>query len=628
MGLLKLSHRVLIKLYVFFLSVIVWLLCFGVASAEEITSFVSDITINADSSVLITETITYDYGTASKHGIFRNIRETHPQPASTWYKSRYIDYELHSVTRDGHSELYTLQNYNGLSVKIGDPNKTVTGQHVYMISYLARGALAEYPEGIELYWNVTGDEWEVPMRNVAVNVKGEGGVRLLPTFACYAGTEDATDACTDVWSDGEVTSFTQATLRPSEQLTIAQRIQDVSDVYPKEEFDMRVYLVLYLVVSAAIAFFLKKNFIFVLVAILFGFLLLGLLAYLVYQFTVQTVSFFVFLALLYVWKTEYKISRPVIVQYEPYQDFKPMFTGVLFDNRLDSRDITAGIIFLAQQGFISIKEVKRKVMFFTEKDYEITLLRTSLEAEDSFQVSLLKILFENHENAGESTLLSHMRYSSKKQSQNLAVSRFLEKVIGDDLVSLGFVESKMRKLSLSYMYGVLVIIVFVSSVMLPFTSAIFSSYNGVVVNISMIVSLIFLVLAFLCILFLGLERRTTKGHEALWHLKGFKQFLSVTEKDRYKFHNAPALNPKQFMEYLPYAIAFGVEKEWAKVFKDIQIDVPSWYGSDTNSSFNAATFTAGLFSFSNSFSNSTGSSGSVGGGSAGGGGGGGGGGSW
>jgi uncharacterized membrane protein len=119
------------------------------------------------------------------------------------------------------------------------------------------------------------------------------------------------------------------------------------------------------------------------------------------------------------------------------------------------------------------------------------------------------------------------------------------------------------------------------------------------------------------------QRRTLKGYEALNYLKGFKDYLSTTEKERYKFHNAPALNPEQYMEYLPYAIAFGVEKEWAEVFKDIQITPPDWYQSDVPKQFNAPAFAASLSSFSTSLSSSAGTSGSSGGGSSGGGGGGG-----
>jgi uncharacterized membrane protein len=125
------------------------------------------------------------------------------------------------------------------------------------------------------------------------------------------------------------------------------------------------------------------------------------------------------------------------------------------------------------------------------------------------------------------------------------------------------------------------------------------------------------------------RRRTKKGYEARDHLEGFKQFLSVTGKDRYAFHDAPAKSPGQFTQYLPYAVAFGVEEAWAEVFKDITIPEPSWYeGSSGTGHFAAATLVSDLGSFSSSFSSSSGTNASSGGGSAGGGAGGGGGGSW
>jgi uncharacterized membrane protein len=126
-----------------------------------------------------------------------------------------------------------------------------------------------------------------------------------------------------------------------------------------------------------------------------------------------------------------------------------------------------------------------------------------------------------------------------------------------------------------------------------------------------------------------MDRRTGLGYEALNHLEGFKLFLSVTDKERFAFHNAPEKSPELFMKYLPYAVAFGVEKEWAKVFASLTIPNPNWYeGSGGISAFSATALTSDLASFSTSFSASSGTSGSSGGGSSGGGGGGGGGGSW
>ncbi len=124
------------------------------------------------------------------------------------------------------------------------------------------------------------------------------------------------------------------------------------------------------------------------------------------------------------------------------------------------------------------------------------------------------------------------------------------------------------------------------------------------------------------------SRRTASGFEAKNHLDGFKLFLSVTDKERFDFHNAPEKSPELFMQYLPYAIALGVEEKWAKVFKGITIPQPDWYSGGSVNAFSATALTSELTSFSTSFSASSGVSGSSGGGSSGGGGGGGGGGSW
>ena len=128
-----------------------------------------------------------------------------------------------------------------------------------------------------------------------------------------------------------------------------------------------------------------------------------------------------------------------------------------------------------------------------------------------------------------------------------------------------------------------------------------------------------------------MPKRTYHGVLAREHILGFKEFLSVTEKERLKFHNAPEKNPKMFQEFLPFAIALGVEKQWGAQFKDLFLDPPDWYVGGTYTNFNTAAFSSDITNFCShagtSLSTSP-SSGGSGGGFSGGGFGGGGGGSW
>jgi uncharacterized membrane protein len=91
--------------------------------------------------------------------------------------------------------------------------------------------------------------------------------------------------------------------------------------------------------------------------------------------------------------------------------------------------------------------------------------------------------------------------------------------------------------------------------------------------------------------------------------------------------------PELFDRYLPYAMAFGVEKNWARAFEGIYTQSPTWYVGSGSGGFSASRFSSSLSAMSSkagstlsSSPRSSSGSGFGGGGSSGGGGGGGGGG--
>jgi Predicted membrane protein len=136
---------------------------------------------------------------------------------------------------------------------------------------------------------------------------------------------------------------------------------------------------------------------------------------------------------------------------------------------------------------------------------------------------------------------------------------------------------------------------------------------------------------------------TAKGAELREHLDGLREFIRVAEADRLRMLQSVsgaervsttdgAAIVKIYERLLPYAVIFGLEKEWARELgKYYDENPPDWYsGSGT---FAIATFASGISSLSSnvttSYASSSGSSssgGGGGGGSSGGGGGGGGGG--
>jgi uncharacterized membrane protein len=554
---------------------------FLVYAAEQIDSFTSDIFLSSG-SFIVKEQIVYDFGDEQRHGIFRTIEKTSPQKSTSATKKRYIDLNVLEVTQDGGPAKYTTNIQDDfLEIKIGDPYTTITGVHTYTIEYEVFGGYSFFDDkSAEIYWNVTGTDWEVPIASVVARVH-QGGVSFVDSNACYRGTSGAKEPCDSITMLEDGTSeFVSSNLPAGEGLTIAQEInaENVAQIILEKSNHAIFYMV----------------------------------------------GVPIFIIMLLVWayryKSEYKIDGPIIAQYEPYENFKPMYSGVLLDGRLDARDITAGIVYLAEQGFIAIQKIERKVLFvFEVDDYVIELKKPQNEIDSLFLKSVLELLFLPDAEVGSAASLTSLKYDSNRQMENAKKLEELRANIKKDLYASDFFQKNGGWITaLIFSSGLGVIAIF-------FTGPVI----GFIPTEMFIAGIVLLVCLFIFSLFLY-ERRTRKGYEAQNHLKGFKLFLSVTDEERFAFHNAPQKSPEQFMQYLPYAIAFGVEKQWAKVFEGITIPNPDWYdGGSTGATFSAIHLSTSLGAFSTSFTSSASTSGgSGGGGSSGGGGGGGGGGSW
>ena len=540
---------------------------------ERISSFNADIEMQQNGDFWVTERITYEFPQA-KHGIFRCLPTLHAEQPSSLIRERYIDITFETVTMDGVDVPYTREREGkNTCIRIGDPDNMISGTHTYFIHYVVGGALSylEYG-GAELYWNVTGHEWEVPIDVVEVRVYGIDGL-LLRERACYRGIVGEEASCEIRTDDTGVPIFVARNLFPGEGVTVAQALNRSNiPVDVRERYSMAWKVVAFVSV-----------------------LLLG------------------FGIGLYRYKTKEDTDAPIIPQYEPYPGVKPMYAGYLFDRRLDPRDITAGIVYLAEQGFIRIKKTETKVLFFFEvDDFALTLLRPMEEARDIFETQLLQVIFGAGASVGISVTLGDLRNNLSIQTRNRALIRQLTEALRKDMKAEGFYTG----FSFASMGGRAWAV-----------SALVMSAIAISISREVFVA----TAVFMLVIFVALidGRRTKKGYEALDHLKGFKDFLQVTDSQRFIFHNAPERNAEHFMEYLPYAIAFGVEKEWAKTFEGITIPNPEWYeGGASGSTFNALALTQSIGGFSTAFASASGTSASSGGGHAGGGSGGGGGGSW
>ncbi|MFM8772681.1 MAG: DUF2207 domain-containing protein, partial [Actinomycetota bacterium] len=173
---------------------------------ERIREFAVDATVNPDGTMQVVERITYDFDFEQRHGIYRLIPVWDELPDG----SRWIHpVSVQDVTMDNGSVPYEISESGAyLEVKVGDPDTTITGIHEYVISYSVEGVMrgltaedlaAGNPYGFsvgdaELYWDFTGDGWDVWMADVVVRVSGPGAVLAAQ---CFRGSYGQTNPCQD-----------------------------------------------------------------------------------------------------------------------------------------------------------------------------------------------------------------------------------------------------------------------------------------------------------------------------------------------------------------------------------------------------------------------------------------------
>ena len=567
------------KLVSMFFVVVAFLITPSTARAEKINSFESEIIVHHDSSISVTENIEYDFEQESKHGIFRTIPLDNSDGSKISIKDisvkneKGIDYPFQKSA-----------NNNTLTIKIGDANKTIIGEHSYIIYYTVENALVTFDHFDEVYWNVTGNEWKVPMQNVKSSVSFDGiTIDAIAQSSCYEGIKGATKPCLMEVSGNTLISHSSF-LNPGEGVTIAVAVNKglISGISriggEKYAQSHSVRKILEIVIGILV--------------ILFAFL---------YRF---------------VFIRDPKSKNPMVAWYEPPVGFSPLSVGVLIDKKLDTRDLVAQILSLAERGYIRITRVEDTTLkVFHSTDYIFEALKTSYDLDFIGDKQTLKILF-----ASESIEIGRTQKLSEIDNYHAqAVFKEMKKEIKDTLAGTGYLNPNLSKNTTK----IAVAIIFLS-IVVEFVTRSFGDKSFI--DAFPIICL--WIAAFVIATYKG--KYTQLGADTRQQIKGFKEFLSVTDKDRFDFHNSPEKTSEQFMEYLPYAIALGVEKKWATQFKDIVIPTPTWYQGNNMAGFIATDFVYQIDSFNSKFSSQTktSSSGSGGGGFSGGGSGGGGGGSW
>ena len=245
---------------------------------------------------------------------------------------------------------------------------------------------------------------------------------------------------------------------------------------------------------------------------------------------------------------------------QPPDDLPPGAAGTLLDERADDHDVIATLVDLGHRDVIKIDETQSEGFFGIggSRDFELTL-RADDPATVPFERALLHALFGSRLEAGKTTKLSQV-----KERVAMAQASIKEDLYAE-LVRRGYF-LKSPESTRSRWSSVAKVIIFL---------AVGSGFIlvGAFADIAPLVWFPIIVVAGLALLLMAvsgaLPRKTEAGAEAAARWRAFRKYLESIEKYE-KLDEAREI----FDRYLPYAVAFGLERSWVQKFANVQAPTP------------------------------------------------------
>jgi hypothetical protein len=624
---------------------------FAQIPGERILSFRSDIEVQADSTLRVTETIRVNAeGRDIRHGIYRDF----PTRYALRGRTVRVGFEVDGVERDGRAEPWSRERIsNGVRLRIGAGDVDLPeGMHTYVIRYRTSRQLRFGPDFDELYWNVTGNGWMFPIDSAEARVRLPQPVPFRENNV-YTGAQGSQghDAMVVLERPGEIVLRTTTTLSPYEGFTVSVTWQKGVVTAPPPPSAASQWLLDFGGFAAAIL------------------ALAGLAAF-----------------YFYAWKRAGRGPVPgtVVPGFAPPEGMSAAAIRYVRRMRYDNRNFAAAIVESGVRGKLRLEEgeggwFSKGVMTIHETGDasdmpapERDMLGRLFGGGSSIEMDKANhATFRAAQSALEGGLkeayfgrlfLTNKGWAWAGLVLMLAAMLFVGTVVeaidpyaepGAAFVPwLGFLlmigslwAGKYSRLALtggSWWLAALAILLGLGGlafVVMAFGLVAMSGEAGFV--LAMLSPLLALPLAISA--FWWMAAPTKEGRKVMDEIAGFERYLSVTEEDRLETLHPPEKTPELFERYLPHAIALGVENRWAGKFASVlaaasadpsrQGSQVGWYVGSQNVWSNPGMFAtavgASLVSSTAAASTAPGSSsGSGGGGSSGGGGGGGGGGGW
>ena len=420
---------------------------------------------------------------------------------------------------------------------------TSDATRTFQIRYTVKGAVRRYPEGDEVWWMAIHDDHDYTIRNSTVTLQLPPGVTLntREDGDGFMAETDGVSARLMVRSDRRsVAAVAEEPLEAGEYLAIGVKFtagviagekpswQEAFD--RKAEWDARWRPVLNL--------------------------LLGLGGVLVLIGTS--------LAIYLLW---YRRGRDPYVgpvaDYlaAPPGDDPPGVVGTLVDERADLQDVVATLVDLARRGYLNIREEQERGFagLITHRDFVFERTDKQWDGLRRYERRLLKKIFGHHRRRDLSDLKNKFYKDLPKIQEDLY----------DAVVEAGYFRSSPKQVRRRYaLLGWGTLVLAIAGIVVP--AALLSEWVDAAwcPGAGLLVGAVLLLIAGRV-----MPAKTRQGAEAKARWEAFRRYLK--EIERYTDLEAAAA---LFERYLPYAIAFNLERRWVNKFARVEtVPIPRWY---------------------------------------------------
>jgi uncharacterized protein (TIGR04222 family) len=490
-----------------------------------------------DASIEVTETIRARF-TGAWNGLYRTIPVVYGTPQGFGY--RLFLRPLGATDGAGRPLRYQAgseRHYRKFKIWIPEAQDAA---RTVVFRYRVANALRFFADHDELYWNVTGDEWDVPIEAASARIRlpaGATDVRSLAFTGSYGSR--AQDADVQTLSDG-VDIDMRRPLAFHEGLTAVVGWSKGAVEEPGP--------------LARALLFLRANWLF-------------------------TVPLAVFALMLQLWYTRGRDPRlrPIVPRYEPPDGLSPAETGTLVDNRADLRDITSTLVDLAVRGFLVIEERDSEGLLGLWSSKDFTLRRQKDQPGDlkPHERAVLHGIFSGR---GDAVELSDLKNEFYQELPGIR-DRIFEALVGH-----GYYARRPDQVRTTY--WILAAIAGVAT----FLAGVLADKAGVdILGAPPVTIFVAGVLSAAVVFAFGwvMPARTAAGARALEGVLGFEEFLTRVESDRIA---RVEKTPEMFEKFLPFAMALGMEQKWARAFEGICQKPPDWYRGSSLSDFRPRLF--------------------------------------